>query len=71
MGLEELKKKYTETIKREQKAEEWANQATDEEFNKWLPAFNKIIVELSRMMFQFKELAGREMTKEEALEGFK
>lgn len=70
LGLLELKKNYNKTLAREKKAENFINKATDKEFEKWLPEFNKIIVELSMMIKQYKDLTGQEMSKTEVSEGF-
>jgi hypothetical protein len=69
--LKELKINYNKLLQREKKAEGYLNKATDKQLESWLPEFIKITVDLSKMMWQFKDLAGREMTIEESLEGFK
>lgn len=69
--LKELKNKYNEVLARQKKAEKFLDNTTEEQFNKWLPEYLKITSELSVMMSQFEILAGRAMTIEESLEGFK
>lgn len=71
MELEILKKNYNKVIDRYKKAEAFFNIATDAEVNKWMPEFQKIIIELSNMMKKYAHLTGKEMTSEEVMEGFK
>lgn len=70
--LKELKKKYNEILATEKKAEAFFDNPNKSmaEKEKWLPKFNQIIVELSLMMKQYRELTGKEMTSKEVLEGF-
>lgn len=69
--LKELKEKYNKLLQREKKAEGYLNNATEEQQEKWLPEFIRITVDLSKMMWKYKELTGKEMTIDETLEGFK
>lgn len=70
VGLKELKDNYNGLIERYCKAEKYLNSCNDEEFNKWAPEFNKIIVGLSELMKQYEEITGKKMSKEEVLNGF-
>ncbi len=65
-----LKLKYNHFIDRNNKAEQALDKATDAEFNLWEPAFRKITNELSKMIFEYKELTGVGMTRKEILTGF-
>lgn len=65
-----LKLKYNYFIDRNNKAEQLLDKASDEEFNLWEPEFRKISNELSKMIFEYKELTGVGMTRKEILEGF-
>jgi|GEM_PF-6030577 len=71
VGLLELKEKYNKTLAREKKAEEFLNNASEEQQEKWNKEFLKIIIQLSRMIKQYRELNNEEMTKEEITGGFK
>lgn len=71
LGLEQLKRQYNKTLVREKKAEEFLNKATEEECRKWVPEFLKIIVQLSKMIKEYKKLTGKEMTEEDVREGFR
>lgn len=66
----ELKSEYNKILEREKKAEKYLNKATDEQLKKWLPEFNKIVRDLSKLMYEYRELTGNEMTDTEILEGF-
>jgi hypothetical protein len=45
--------------------------AKEKEIEKWTPEFIKITVELSNLINKFKATAGREMTTDEIINGFK
>lgn len=67
-----MKKAYNVLISRELKAEaffksEKVSQKTKEE---WLPEFEKITIDLSMLMRQFKAYTGEEMKDNEVLHGF-
>lgn len=47
------------------------NKATEAEVEKWLPLLEKIISDLSMVIVNFKKTAGREMTTDEIINGFK
>lgn len=49
--IKKLKLEYSKVLAREKKAQEYLNTATENQFNKWLPAYNNIIKELSKLMF--------------------
>ena len=68
--LSNLKEKYNALLAREKAAETYINNSTDREFNKWLPKFNEITKELSKLMQEYKTLTGIEMTNDEVLNGF-
>ncbi|MFL0266822.1 hypothetical protein [Candidatus Clostridium radicumherbarum] len=72
LGLEELKKKYNEVLAREKKAEEFFDdpKVSMESKEKWRPKFYEIVMELSGMMKEFRELSGEEMSESEVLKGF-
>lgn len=71
MGLEDLKKRYNRVLEREKKAEKWMETVPESEVQKWMPEYLKITKQLSGMMQEFREIAGRSMTQEECLEGLK
>lgn len=71
MSVLEFRKEYNKLIERYYKAEKYLNSCNEEKFNKWVPEFQKIIVDLSKMMKQYEEMTGNQMSKEEVLEGFK
>ena len=72
MSILEFKKKYNSLLARERKAEQYFEnpERTPEEIDKWLPELQKIIIQLSLAMQEYKRLTGKEMTKEEVLNGF-
>ena len=69
----EFKEKYDVLITRERKAEKWldAPERTNEQIEKWLPEFTKIIVDLSKMINEYKKLTGKDMSEQLALDDFK
>lgn len=69
--LSKLKEDYNVLIARNDKAEEYLNKCTEEEFNKWLPLFRQIIIDLSSLMKEYKEITGKEMSEENAINGFR
>lgn len=68
--VDAIKIEYNSLLAREKKAEEYLNKATPEQLKKWLPEFEKIEIQLSRLIWKFAATAGREMTKDEILNGF-
>lgn len=70
MDLKTLKENYNKVLEREKNAEKFLDAATQEQFKKWFPEFNKIIKELSGMMKEFEKITGRKMTRYEVLNGF-
>lgn len=68
-----IKKEYNKLLRRAKQAEYYLNnvQAPEEKLNKWIKAFQEITVVLSFLMQRFKVAAGREMTEDEILNGFK
>lgn len=70
MGLEELKQKYNEFIKREQKARKWMDTANSTDIDKWMPSYIKITIQLSKLMQQYKDITGKKMTDKEVFGGF-
>lgn len=69
--MDPLKEKYNSTLAREKKAEEFFNKTNPNEADKWLPQFQKIIIQLSRLIYQIEKQEGRKLTKQEVSEGFK
>jgi hypothetical protein len=69
--MDALKQRYNLALKREQKAEIWLNKATDEQLEKWIPEFNKIIVELSQLIYLIEKQKNRKLSYSEVSEGFK
>ena len=70
MNIVEVKKKYNYWLGRYLKAEEFINSSEPEEVDKYLGLFHKIVRELSSLLQIFRELTGREMTKDEMFKGF-
>lgn len=68
--MSEFKEKYNKTINRYKKAEEYMDKCTEEQFEKWCPEFQNIIVELSALLKEYEELIGKPMTQEQVLNGF-
>jgi flagellin-specific chaperone FliS len=66
-----LKERYNKLIEREKKAEDFISKATDEQYEKWLPEFQNIIIQLSTLIDKIEKEEGRKLTQNEALEGFK
>jgi hypothetical protein len=66
-----LKERYNKLIEREKKAEDFISKATDEQYEKWLPEFQNIIIQLSTLIGKIEKEEGRKLTQNEALEGFK
>lgn len=65
-GILDLKMKYNSFLEREIKAEDYLNRSTDEQYEKWVPEFNKIVRELSRLRKLIPNI-----TDDEVLNGFK
>ena len=70
MNIVEVKKKYNYWLGRYLKAEEFINSSEPEEVDKYLGLFHQIVRELSSLLQIFRELTGREMTKDEMFKGF-
>ena len=70
MNNVEVKKKYNYWLGRYLKAEEFINSSEPEEVDKYLGLFHQIVRELSSLLQIFRELTGREMTKDEMFKGF-
>ena len=70
MNIVEVKKKYNYWLGRYLKAEEFINSIEPEEVDKYLGLFHQIVRELSSLLQIFRELTGREMTKDEMFKGF-
>ena len=70
MNIVEVKKKYNYWLGRYLKAEEFINSSEPEEVDKYLGLFHQIVRELSSLLQVFRELTGREMTKDEMFKGF-
>ena len=70
MNIVEVKKKYNYWLGRYLKAEEFINSSEPEKVDKYLGLFHKIVRELSSLLQIFRELTGREMTKDEMFKGF-
>ena len=70
MNIVEVKKKYNYWLGRYLKAEEFINSSEPEEVDKYLGLFHQVVRELSSLLQIFRELTGREMTKDEMFKGF-
>ena len=70
MNIVEVKKKYNYWLRRYLKAEEFINSSEPEEVDKYLGLFHQVVRELSSLLQIFRELTGREMTKDEMFKGF-
>ena len=70
MNIVEVKKKYNYWLGRYLKAEEFINSSGPEEVDKYLGLCHQIVRELSSLLQIFRELTGREMTKDEMFKGF-
>ena len=70
MNIVEVKKKYNYWLGRYLKAEEFINSSEPEEVEKYLVLFHQIVRELSSLLQIFRELTGKEMTKDEMFKGF-
>lgn len=66
-----LKQQYNKLLAREKKAQHFLKTASNEEVDKWLPEYTKIIIQLSRLIYKIQEEEGGELSKEELQEGFK
>ena len=82
MELVELKKKYNECLKRNQKAEEYLMSHTIEECEKPLKIvygksfdtfdlFSEVAADLSKLIIEIEKNMGKKMTRYEILNGFK
>lgn len=73
MSLLKLKQDYNALLTREQKAEKYLedNSIELETRFKWLPAFEKITIDLSMFMRQYVAYTNTNMSDKEVLEGFK
>lgn len=72
MWTEEFIKRYNYNIGRIKKAEEFMSSpsTTIEQVEKWLPEYNKVVNELSKLMREFKKKTGYEMSDKEIFNGF-
>ena len=72
MSLLKLKQDYNILIQREIKAEKYLenNSIAQATKDKWLPAFNKLTIDLSILLQQYKAYTGEEMPIENVLNGF-
>lgn len=68
--IDAIKIEYNSLLAREKKAEEYLEHATPEQLKKWLPEFEKIEIQLSRLIQKFAATAGRMVTHEEIVDGF-
>ena len=71
LKIENIKIKYTELLKRNEKAEVCLNSASDAQLEKWLPEFNKITRQLSGLQYYYFIITNIEMTENEKIHGFK
>ena len=69
--MDPLKQQYNEVLKRQKKADDFYNKASSEDADKWLPEYNKIIRNLGTLAYKIEKIEGRELTRDEYLEGFK
>lgn len=70
MNIVEVKKSYNYWLRRYLKAEKFISSSEPEEVDKYLGLFHQIVRELSSLLQTFREMAGREMTKDEMFKGF-
>ena len=70
MSVLELKKEYNTVLAREKKAEGWINGASDTEFEKWLPEYNKVINNLDDLIRKIESESNAKLTSEDILYGF-
>lgn len=68
--LVELKQRYNEKLKRNNKAEQWFENHTVEECIKQLDLFNQVVQELSKLIKNIESMTYRKMTQQEILNGF-
>ena len=73
MSLLKMKQDYNILIQREIKAEKYLenNSIAQATRDKWLPAFEKITIDLSMLMRQYVAYTNTNMTDTEVLTGFK
>ena len=69
--MDKLKIKYNKLLKRIEKADEWFNlpETTLEQQEKHLPAFEKLLKEITEVTLQIQET--QEISRQEIREGFK
>ena len=72
MDSEDFIKKYNALLQREQKAEKFLNDDTVDisKREKWLPEYEKIVLELGKMIHEYKKMTGSDMPTEEILNGY-
>lgn len=68
-----IKKEYNKLLKRAKQAEHYLDsvQVPEDKLNKWIKAFQEITIVLSFLIQRFEVAAGRKMTDDEILNGFK
>ncbi|MGN1358685.1 MAG: hypothetical protein ACI4WU_04895 [Bacilli bacterium] len=71
MDLEELKEQYNKKLARMKKAEEYFKTHTVSECIKYLDLFNSVTSDLGSLMKDYKALTGKEMSKEQKINGFR
>lgn len=69
--LEALKADYNKKLDRNKNAEEWFRTHTVKECLAQLELFNIVTRDLSKLMIEIENKIGRNLTKEEKLNGFK
>lgn len=70
MNLQSLQIKYNNLLLRQKKAENFINNATEEQLKVWLPTYQSIVKELGTLVLEYKKITGKDMTLKEILEGF-
>lgn len=70
MKVEDIKVKYNYWLGRYSKAEEFFKTNTNEECEKHLELLYEIVRELSKLMQEYRRVAGKEMTEYENKYGF-
>lgn len=68
--LNKIKQEYNQYLKRNEKAEEYFRTKTVSECIEHLELFNEITIKLSLLQTAYEKLTGKQMTKEEKLQGF-
>lgn len=70
MSVLELKQEYNTVLTREKKAEVWISKATNEQIDKWLPEYDKIIRQLGSIIIKIENTENIKLTDKEILNGF-